>query len=132
MIDIFDNKKLTQLRPQEQLGGVHRANLGVGGGGGGLGEHDRLREGGGVGGAQVGGLRMVRRPGVRRWRRVVTSLGRGQLGHRVVHWSLLLLDVGGGGGPAAGPHARVGGVGLVLGPGPLQVLLQVTVNVSLI
>ena len=36
LIDIFDNKKLTQLRPQEQLGGVHWTNLGVGGGGGGV------------------------------------------------------------------------------------------------
>ena len=63
---------------------------------------------------------------------MVTSLGWGQLRHRVVHGSLLLLDVGGGGGPAPGPHARVGGVGLVLGPRPLQVLLQVSVNVSVI
>ena len=62
----------------------------------------------------------------------MTSLGRGQLAHRVVDGRLLLLDVGGGGRPAAGPHARVAGVGLVLGPRPLQVLLQVSVNVSLI
>ena len=114
------------------LGHVDALVEDVGGGGGGLGEHDRLREGGGVGGAQVGGLRMVGGPGVRRRRRVVTSLGWGQLGHRVVHRSLLLLDVGGGGGPPASPHTRVGGVGLVLGPRPLQIILQVSVNVSVI
>ena len=54
------------------LGHVDALVEDVGGGGGGLGEHDRLREGGGVGGAQVGGLRMVGRPRVRSWRRVVT------------------------------------------------------------
>ena len=63
---------------------------------------------------------------------MVTSLGWGQLGHRVVHWSLLLLDVGGGGGPPAGPHPGVGRVGLVLSPRPLQVLLQVAVDVSVV
>ena len=62
----------------------------------------------------------------------MTSLGRGQLAHRVVDGRLLLLDVGGGGGPAPGPHTRVGGVGLVLSPRPLQVVLQVAVNVSLV
>ena len=104
------------------------------GGGGGLGEHDRLREGGGVGGAQVGGLRMVGRPGVRGrgGRGVVTRRARGQLRHWVVDGRLLLLDVGGGGGPPAGPHPGVGRVGLVLSPRPLQVLLQVAVDVSVV
>ena len=94
----------------------------VGGGGGWLGEHDRLREGGGVGGADVGRSRLVvvGRAGVRGR---VPGLGGRQLRHGMVHAGLLLLDVGGGGRPAAGPHARVAGVGLVLGPGPLQVLL---------
>ena len=41
------------------LGHVDALVEDIGGGGGGLGEHDRLREGGGVGGAEVGGLRMV-------------------------------------------------------------------------
>ena len=63
---------------------------------------------------------------------MVASLGRGQLRHRVVHGGLLLLDVGGGGRPPAGPHPGVGGVGLVLGPRPLEVLLQVTVDISVV
>ena len=107
------------------LGHVDALVEDVRGGGGWLGEHDRLREGGGVGGAQVGGLWMVWRAGVRgrRRRSMVTSLGRGQVSDGMVDRSFLLLDVGGGGRPAAGPHARVAGVGLVLGPGPLQVLL---------
>ena len=62
----------------------------------------------------------------------MTSLGRGQLAHRVVDGRLLLLDVGGGGRPAARPHTRVGGVGLVLSPRPLQILLQVAVDVSVV
>ena len=62
----------------------------------------------------------------------MTSLGRGQLAHRVVDGRLLLLDVGGGGRPPPGPHPGVGGVGLVLGAGSLEVLLQVTVDISVI
>ena len=77
---------------------------------------------------------MVGRPGVRGrgGRGVVTRLARGQLRHWVVDGRLLLLDVGGGRGPPARPHAWVGGVSLVLSPRPLQVVVQVTVDVSVI
>ena len=61
----------------------------------------------------------------------VSRLRLGQLRPGVSH-GLLLLDVGGGGGPPAGPHAGVGRVGLVLGPRPLEVLLQVTVDISVV
>ena len=103
----------------------------VGGGGGGLGEHDRLREGGGVGGADVGRswLVVVGRAGVRGR---VPGLGGRQLRHGMVHAGLLLLDVGGRRRPPARPHAGVGGVSLVLSPRPLQVVVQVTVDVSVI
>ena len=103
----------------------------VGGGGGGLCEHDRLREGGGVGGADVGRswLVVVGRAGVRGR---VSGLGGRQLRHGMVHAGLLLLDVGGGCRPPARPHAGVGGVSLVLSPRPLQVVVQVTVDVSVI
>ena len=63
---------------------------------------------------------------------MVACLGRGQLRHGVVNGGLLLLDVGGGGRPPAGPHPRVGGVRLVLSPRPLQILLQVAVDVSVV
>ena len=103
----------------------------VGGGGGGLGEHDRLREGGGVGGADVGRSRLVvvGRAGVRGR---VSGLGGWQLRHGMVHAGLLLLDVGGRRRPPPRPHAGVGGVSLVLSPRPLQVVVQVTVDVSVI
>ena len=113
------------------LGHVDALVEDVGGGGGGLGEHDRLREGGGVGGADVGRswLVVVGRAGVRRR---VSGLGGRQLRHGMVHAGLLLLDVGGGRRPPPRPHAGVGGVSLVLSPRPLQVVVQVTVDVSVI
>ena len=113
------------------LGHVDALVEDVGGGGGGLGEHDRLREGGGVGGADVGRswLVVVGRAGVRGR---VSGLGGRQLRHGMVHAGLLLLDVGGGCRPPARPHAGVGGVSLVLSPRPLQVVVQVTVDVSVI
>ena len=111
------------------LGHVDALVEDVRGGGGGLSEDDGVREGCRVGGPEVcRRLSVVGRGGV--WCRV-SRLRLGQLRPGVAH-GLLLLDVGGGGGPPAGPHPGVGGVGLVLGPRPLEVLLQVTVDISVV
>ena len=120
-----------------QTGGEGRVGLGdvdavvedVRGGGGGLaGEHDRLVE-----------SCWIRRCYVRRligvtWRTWMLSR---RMGRKFGDWMrtslrLLLLDAWRRRGPSACPHTGVAGVGLVLGPRPLQVLLQVSVNVSLI
>ena len=100
------------------------------GGGGWLGVGDALWEGGGVGWADVWrrGGRVGGRVGVGR------LLWPSQLRHggRVARARLLLLDAGRARGPAAGPHARVGGVRVVLRPRPLDVLLQVAVDVAIV
>ena len=128
-----------------QAGGEARVCLGdvdaviedVGGGGGGLGvaEHDGVVEGGGVRWLATAWWPLLRGPRGElsdRARCLVSLVSSGHSWGR----DLLLLDAGRGRalGPAPGPHAGVAGVGLVLGPGPLHILggLQVTVDVSVV